>query len=129
MLKSATTLLAALTAGWVLFGAPTMASAGEDCGACKPTRVVHNKYRTTEGKEITVTHHKRIEEHVRVRHTIVTITHIQPIDHVHDVTIYEHYKIPEPYVVRVHHDELLPAKVVTDYRRVDHYHGCGCGGY
>lgn len=129
MLKSGIALLAALTAGWVLFGSPTSASAGEDCDACKPTKEVHVKYRETEGKEITITHHKRVEERVRVRHTIVNITRIRPIKRVHDVTIVDHFKVPVPYVVHEHHDEWLPARVVVDYRRIDHYHGCGCGGH
>lgn len=129
MLKSATMLLATLTAGWMLFGSPTSASANEDCEKCKPTREVHVKYRETEGKEITVTHHKRVEERVRVRHTIVNISRIRPIKRVHDVTIVDHYKIPVPYVVHEHLDEWLPEKVHVDYKVVNRYHGCGCGGY
>lgn len=129
MLKSATTLLAALTAGWMLFGSPTIASANEDCAKCRPTREVRHEYRKKEEKDVTITHHKRVEEHVRVRHTVVTITHIQPIKHVHEVTIFDHYKIPEPYYVREQKDEWLPEIVKVDRQVINRYHGCGCGGY
>jgi hypothetical protein len=128
MLKSATTLLAALTAGWMLFGSATSASAKEDCDACKPTMKYIHRHKVVHEKDVTVTHHKRVEEHVRVRHTIVTVDHIQPIKHVHDVTIVDHYKVPVPYTVREHMDKWLPEKVEVDYRVVNRYHGCGCGG-
>lgn len=129
MLKSATTLLAALTVGWMLFGSATSASAHEDCEACKPTKEVHVKYREQAGKEITITHHKTVKERVRVRHTMVDITRIRPINRVHDVTIVDHYKVPVPYYVTERHDEWLPAKVLTDYHTINHYHGCGCGSH
>lgn len=129
MLKSATMLLAALTAGWMLIGSPTSASAGEDCDACKPTREVRHDHKIVREKELTVTHHKRVEEHVRVRHTIVTVTPIQPIKRIHEVLIVDHYKVPEPYYVREHRDEWLPEIVRVDHKTINRYHGCGCGGY
>ncbi len=125
MLKSATTLLAALTAGWVLFGSPTSASAGEDCGACKPTiRIIH-KHRVVE-KNVYIHHHKDVDEKVPVRHTTLIVTDVTPIKHVHEIVHVTIHKVPVPYYVTDTKTVWNREKVTFDTRTVTRYVGCGC---
>jgi hypothetical protein len=124
MLKSATALMTALTAGWVLFGSPTSASAGEDCGACRPT-IEYRHHRKVEVREVTHNRYKNVEEKVRVRHTIVNITHVEHILHVHDVLHVTVHKVPVPYVVVENRFEPT-YRETHDFRRIVRYVGCGC---
>jgi hypothetical protein len=124
MLKSATALLTALTAGWVFFGSPTSASAGEDCGACRPTTEYRHTHKT-EVKEVTHNTYRNVDEKVPVRHTIVTIHHIHHILHVHDVLHVTIHKVPVPY--EVYRDRFASSYSEThDFRKIVHYVGCGC---
>jgi hypothetical protein len=128
MLKSATALMTALTAGWVLLGSPTSASAHEDCEACKPTHETHVKTIEKEGKTITITHRRVEVKPVKVPHWHHTILRIRPINHIHEVTIVDHYLRPVPENHYTTTTEWLPPVVrgIT-HERIDHYHGCGCG--
>jgi len=129
MLKSATTLLAALTVGWMLFGSPTSASANEDCDACKPTKEIRHGHKQFRPEDITITHHQKKYQHVPVKHTIITVVPIQPVRRIHEVTIVDHYKVPEPYYVRETTTEVLPEiSEVVSHKTINRYHGCGCGG-
>lgn len=129
--KSATALLMALTAGWVLFGFQTTARAdgdGEgDCGGCKPTTEYRHEHKVVE-KDVTVDHYKEVTEHVPVVHTIVTITEIQPIKHVHEVLHVTIRKVPVPRYVHEAETKWLPEIVKVKKDTITRHVGCGCGG-
>jgi hypothetical protein len=124
MLKFATALVMALTGGWVLLGSPTSASAGEGCGACTPT-TEYRHHRKVEVREVTHNRYKNVEEKVRVRHTIVNITHVEHILHVHDVLHVTVHKVPVPYVVVENRFEPT-YRETHDFRKIVRYVGCGC---
>jgi hypothetical protein len=128
MSKSATALLMALTAGCVLFGFQTVASADDDgggCGECKPTTEIRHEHKVVE-THVTVDHYKSVTEHVPVRHTIVTITEITPIKHVHDVWHVTVHRVPAPYTVYEVKTERRPEIVKVDTRTITRVVGCGC---
>jgi len=127
MLKSATTLLAALTVGWMLFGSPTLASAGEGCDACKPTKEYRHTHHTVV-RNVTRNHYKNVEEKVPVRHTTVTVNHVEHIVHVHDVLHVTVHKVPAPYYVNETVNEPT-YRETHDFRKVVRYVGCGCGSH
>jgi hypothetical protein len=125
MLKSATALLTALTAGWVLFGFQTTARADGDCEPCKPTTEYRHEHKVVE-KDVTVDHYKNVDKSVPVRHTIVTIIEVTPIKHVHEVWHVTIHKVPKPYYVHDVKTVVRPEIVKFDTRTITRVVGCGC---
>jgi hypothetical protein len=124
MLRSATALFTVLTAGWMLFGAPTSASAGH-CKACGPIPPTYVHKTIVKHFHVTRNHYKSVTVHVPRVHRIVHVTDIQPITHVHDVWHVTVYKVPVVYDVHEQRVEWLPPKIVHSsetIRRVV----CGC---
>jgi hypothetical protein len=127
MLKFATALAMALTAGWVLLGAPTGASAGE-CGACGPLPPIVHKHVIYKHIEVWRRHHQLVLKPVPRRQEIIHVTEIQPVKHVHDVLEVTIQSVPGPvYHVHTHHTHVLPEQVVYTHTTQYHYVGCGCG--
>jgi hypothetical protein len=126
MLKSATSLLTALTAGWLLFGSPTSASAGE-CGACGPLPPIHHKHVVYKNIDVWRHHHKLVIKPVPRRQEIIDVTEVQPVKHVHEVTDVTIKSVPGPvYNVYIHDRRVLPEKVVFTHQTYYHHVGCGC---
>jgi hypothetical protein len=129
MLKSATVLLTALTAGWVLFGSPTGASAG-GCEACGPRPAIFHKHVVYKNVEVWRHHHRLVIKPVPRPQPIINVTEIQPIKHVHDVYHITIRSVPGPiYPVYMHATRLLPEQIVHTSQTVVRHIGCGCHPY
>lgn len=126
MLKSATALLTVLTAGWVLFGSPVSASAGE-CGECGPRPPIFHKHVVYKHIEVWRRHHRLVIKPVPRAQPIIDVTEIQPVKHVHDVYEVTIRSVPGPiYNVYRHETRLLPEQIVHSSTTHYHYTGCGC---
>ena len=133
MIKVVTALTAALVAGWVVAGSATSASAhyrgpsSPRCHACGPlpTTVHVNTVHTS--KSYTRYHDESVYRHVPRYHRIVTVTRIQPVVHILNVTRIHHrtvYFVKDTYAHRTEH---LPPLTYERSAVVNIYHkGCGC---
>jgi hypothetical protein len=127
MLKSATAVLTALTAGWVLFGSPTSASAGQ-CEACGPRPPIFHKHVVYKNIEVWRHHNRLVIRPVPRPQPIISVTEVQPIKHVHDVYHVTIQSVPGPvYPVYRHYTRFLPEQIVHSSNTVYRYVGCGCG--
>ena len=127
MLKSTTALLTALTAGWVLFGSATSASAG-DCADCGPRPPIYRKHVVYKHIHVTHHHHSTVIKPVPRAQPIIDVTEIQPVKHVHDVHDVTIKRVPGPiYNVYTHETRWLPERVIHTSSTVYHHVGCGCG--
>lgn len=124
MLRSATALLTALTAGWVLFGSLSSANAGH-CRACGPIPPTYVHKTIVKHFQITRNHYKSVTVHVPRVHRIVHVTEIQPIAHVHDVWHVTVYKVPVVHDVHEQRMVLLPPRIVHSSETITHF-VCGC---
>jgi hypothetical protein len=127
MLKSTTALLTALTAGWVLFGSATSASAG-DCAECGPRPPIYRKHVVYKHTDVWRHHHSTVTKPVPRAQPIINVTEIQPIKHVHDVYDITIKKVPGPiYNVYYNETRTLPEHVFHTSHTYYHHVGCGCG--
>jgi hypothetical protein len=139
MLRSATALLTALAAGWVLFGSATSASAGDysppsasestgDCGECGPRPPIYRKHVIYKHTHVTRHHPELVIKPVPRKQRIIDVTEIQPVKHVHDVYDVTIKRVPGPvYNVYEHETRRLPEQVIHTSSKVYHHVGCGCG--
>ena len=128
MIKLVTALAVSLTAGWVLAGSATSASAhsyhpGCNCGPNSPSRY----YKTVHpAKFMTRYHDVSVTKHVHRIHRVINVTRVQPIIHIHEVTRVHHHTMVYTSNAYEHVIQQLPPMHVMSYS-TQNYFDCSCG--
>ena len=128
MIKVVTAMAVSLTAGWVLAGSATGASArgyypGCNCGPNSSSRY----YKTVHpAKFVTRYHDVSVTKHEHRIHRVINVTRVQPIIHIHQVTRVHHHTVILTRNAYEYVTQQAAPRYVTTYS-TQNYYDCSCG--
>ena len=132
MIRLMSVAVAMVFAGWLVVGSTANASAGpyhhlRHCLPCGPLPTTVHVHISHTNKSYTRYHDRAVYQHVPRYHRIVTITKIQPIVHIYDVTRIHHHKVYYVQDTYAHETMHLPPITYVHPSVINTYDGgCGC---